>query len=326
MTSVVAPRCQPLDHLALVRRAVAVLGEQRHATRGDRERAEQVTHGCSLSYAPSRCRRAAHLHRVDPGTKVRIADLDPADTSAAPGDKQETRAATEPLAARLAELQELLWARGTQRLLVVLQGLDTSGKGGTVEHVLGAVNPAGLRVTSFKAPSEAELARDFLWRIHANVPVPGEIGVFDRSHYEDVLIARVAELVPEERWRRRYDHINEFERLLVDEGTTIVKLFLHISKEEQRERLQARARRAAQALEVQGRRPRCPRQVGPTTRRAYEDVLERTSTEHAPWHVIPADRKWYRDWAVATILVATLEDMHLRWPEPDEDLSAVVIE
>jgi len=265
------------------------------------------------------------LHHIEPGTQASLADLDPADTSAAPGPKAITAPATEALADRLAELQDLLWARNQEKVLVILQGIDTAGKGGTVEHVFGAVNPAGLRVVSFKAPSEAELARDYLWRIHAQVPVSGEIAVFDRSHYEDVLAVRVEELVPEERWRRRFDHINAFEQLLVDEGTTVVKLFLHISKEEQRARLQARLdqpekRWKYRASDLDARRRWDDYQA------AFEEAISRTSTDHAPWYVIPADKKWYRNWAVASIMVSTLEGLDMTWPEPVEDLSGVVVE
>ena len=201
----------------------------------------------------------------------------------------------------------MLWARQQERVLVVLQGIDTSGKGGTVQKVFGAgeARPA-CRVTSFNAPTEDELARDYLWRVHANVPAKGEIGVFDRSHYEDVLAVRVLELVPEEQWRRRYDHINDFERLLTDEGTTIVKVFLHISKDEQKARLQARLDEPTKRwkfktsdLEARAR--------WDDWETAFEEAIEQTSTEHAPWYVVPADKKWYRDWAVASIMVAVLE-------------------
>jgi PPK2 family polyphosphate:nucleotide phosphotransferase len=268
---------------------------------------------------------APHLHRVEPGTVIALGELDPADTSAAPGDKDVTKRATEPLVDRMAELQEILWARAAEKVLVVIQGIDTSGKGGTIEHVFGGVNPVGLRVVSFKAPTSVELERDYLWRIHANVPANGEIGVFDRSHYEDVLIVRVEGLVPEERWRRRFDHINAFERMLADEGTRIVKLFLHISKDEQKERLQDRLdepdkhwKFRTSDLDTRGR--------WDAYEAAFSEAISRTSTEHAPWHVIPADKKWYRNWAVATIMVGVLGDMGLRWPEPEEDLSQVVIE
>lgn len=268
---------------------------------------------------------ARRLHRIDHGAPVDLKSIDPADTSAAPGDKRATRAATEPLTERLAELQDVLWARRHEKVLVVLQGIDTSGKGGTVKHVLGAVNPAGLQVTSFKAPSESELARDYLWRVHANVPAGGEIGVFDRSHYEDVLAVRVLGLVPEERWRRRYDHIRCFERILADEGTTIVKLLLHISKAEQRSRLEARLDKPHKNWKFEFG-DLDARAQWDDYQAAFAEAVERTTAPHAPWHVIPADKKWYRNWAVASILVATLEGMDLSWPEPDDDLSEVVIE
>jgi PPK2 family polyphosphate:nucleotide phosphotransferase len=264
------------------------------------------------------------LHRIEPGAPVDLSAIDPADTSAGPGDKEETRAAIEPLAARLGELQDLLWARQEERVLVVLQGIDTSGKGGTVRKVFGAVNPAGLRVTSFNAPTEDELARDYLWRVHANVPARGEIGVFDRSHYEDVLAVRVLDLVPKKQWRRRYGHINHFERLLIDEGTTVVKVFLHLSKEEQKARLEAR-------LEDETKRWKFKTSDLEARARwddweaAFEEAIERTSTRRAPWYVVPADKKWYRDWAVASIMVDVLEGMDLTWPDPD-GLDDIVID
>ena len=269
--------------------------------------------------------RPEHLHRVEPGTALRLADVDPADTSAAPGAKATTRAATAGLAERLAPLQEMLWAGGGRRVLVVLQGIDTAGKGGTVEHVLGAVNPAGLRVVSFKAPSASELARDYLWRIHANVPESGMIGVFDRSHYEDVLVVRVEQLVEAERWQRRFDHINAFEKLLVDEGTTVVKVFLHISKEEQRRRLQARVDDPEKRWKFK-EADLDTRARWDDYQAAFEDAISRTSTDHAPWHIVPADKKWYRDWAVATILVGVLEGLDLRWPEADAAVAGLVVE
>lgn len=286
----------------------------------------QVTpsHSGSVSYAPAMA-DAQRLHHIEPGRRLDLAAIDPADTSLAPGDKEGTKAATAPLVARLGELQEVLWARSRERVLVVLQGIDTSGKGGTVEHVFGAVNPAGLRVTSFKAPSATEQARDYLWRVHANVPADGEIGVFDRSHYEDVLAVRVLGLVPEKRWRRRYDHINDFEEMLVDEGTTIVKVMLHISKDEQKRRLESRLAepRKHWKFKLSDLDARARWDAYQT---AFTDAVERTGTKHAPWHVIPADKKWYRNWAVASIMVATLEAMDLAWPEPEDDLSGVVIE
>jgi PPK2 family polyphosphate:nucleotide phosphotransferase len=267
----------------------------------------------------------ARLHLVEPGTTVDVSALDAADTSAAPGDKEATKQAGWGLAVRLAELQDVLWAGQDQSVLVVLQGIDTSGKGGTVEHVFGAVNPAGLRVVSFKAPTRNELARDYLWRIHAKVPADGEIAVFDRSHYEDVLAVRVEGLAPEEVWRRRFDHINAFEQMLVDEGTTVVKLFLHISKEEQAERLQARLDEPHKhwkfRIEDLDARSRWD-----DYQAAFSEAITRTSTEHAPWYVIPADKKWYRNWAVATIMIDVLEGLDLRFPDPQPGLADVVID
>jgi PPK2 family polyphosphate:nucleotide phosphotransferase len=267
---------------------------------------------------------ATRLHRVEPGSKVRLASHDPGDTSHAPGDKAATVEAIEPLAVRLAELQARLWARSKERVLVVLQGLDTSGKGGTVEHVLGRVHPVGLKVVSFKAPTAIELSHDYLWRVHAEVPAAGELGVFDRSYYEDVLVVRVEELVPKERWERRYEDINAFERLLVDEGTTVVKVFLHISREEQKERLQARLDNPAKQWKFR-RDDLVARSKWDEYEKAFEDMLERTSTKHAPWYLIPSDHKWYRSWAVASILVATMEGLDVSWPKPAEDLSGIVI-
>jgi PPK2 family polyphosphate:nucleotide phosphotransferase len=269
--------------------------------------------------------KAPKLHLVAPGSSVDLRALDPADTSAGPGDKETTQLTLFDLAERLAELQNRLWARNDQSVLVILQGIDTSGKGGTVKRVFGAVNPAGLRVTSFKAPTVTELDRDYLWRVHAQVPAGGEIGVFDRSHYEDVLAVRVMGLAPEEVWRRRFDHINGFEKMLVDEGTTVVKLLLHISKAEQAKRLQARLDDPAKWWKFRVS-DLDARAQWDDYEAAFAETIERTSTEHAPWYVIPADKKWYRDWAVATIMIATLEGLDLSWPEPTDDLDGVVIE
>jgi PPK2 family polyphosphate:nucleotide phosphotransferase len=202
--------------------------------------------------------------------------------------------------------------------------MDTSGKSGTINHVLAAVNPLGLRVTSFKAPSSSELAHDYLWRVHANVPRAGELAAFDRSHYEDVVVVRVERLVPEQTWRRRFAHINAFEQLLVDEGTTVVKVLLHISREEQGKRLQARLDDPDKHWKVKAgdfhARTRWDDYM-----EAYEDALEATGTEHAPWHVVPADKKWYRNWAVATILLEAVEALDLQWPAPEVDPSTIVI-
>ena len=264
-------------------------------------------------------------HRLTRGTKVDLRTFATNDASAAPGNKAVTEQATVLLTTRIAQLQRILWARQQEKVLVVLQGIDTSGKGGTVNRVFGAVNPAGLRVTSFKAPSEAELARDFLWRVHANVPSRGEIGVFDRSHYEDVLAVRVLELVPEAQWRKRYAHINAFESMLTDEGTTIVKLFLHLSKDEQKKRLQARLDTPSKRwkFELSDLKSRA---LWDDWDAAFAEMLTRTNTEHAPWHVIPADRKWYRNWAIATVMSEALERLDLNWPAARPDTLRVVID
>jgi PPK2 family polyphosphate:nucleotide phosphotransferase len=246
------------------------------------------------------------------------------DTRATPGveDRETAEAEMPELADRLDDLQERLWVEGARSLLVVLQGMDTSGKGGTVRHVFSAMNPAGLEVTSFKKPTEEELAHHFLWRIERKLPVPGEVMVFDRSHYEDVLVARVRSLVPEEVWRARYDEINEFEERVTAAGTTIVKCMLHISYDEQRERLLARLDDPDKHWkfnegDIEERR------LWPAYQAAYEDAIRECSTEIAPWHVIPADRKWYRNWAISKLLVETLERIDPKLPRPDLDVDAL---
>jgi PPK2 family polyphosphate:nucleotide phosphotransferase len=265
------------------------------------------------------------LHVVPPGSPVALAGIDPRDAGAAPGGKEATAPATTALQHRLAELQDVLWAQGTERVVVVLQGIDTSGKGGTIKALLREMNPSGVRVAVFKAPTEPELARDPLWRVHQQVPGDGEIVVFDRSHYEDVLIVRVKQLVEDARWRKRFDHINDFERMLTDEGTTIVKLFLHISHDEQRERLQARLDDPVKRWKF------LPGDLEERARwgdyqAAFTEVLERTSTSWAPWHVIPADRKWYRNWAACTILAGVLGRLDLAYPEAHPGCEDLVVE
>ena len=261
--------------------------------------------------------------RVRPGTRVQLGKVDPASTH---GFTKEASAdeLTRGLD-RLRSLQERIWAEHRHKVLVILQGIDAAGKGGTIEHVMAAMNPAGTLVTSFKVPSTIELDHDYLWRVHARAPGKGEIAVFDRSHYEDVLIVRVHDIVPKEVWSRRYDQINDFERLLTEEGTTIVKFFLYIDRDEQRERFQARLddpdKRWKFRLGDLEERKRWDEYI-----EAFEDALERCSTDHAPWYVIPANKKWFRNIAVANILADTLDDLDPRYPEPTEDLTGVVIE
>jgi PPK2 family polyphosphate:nucleotide phosphotransferase len=261
---------------------------------------------------------------VAPGSPFALAERDPADTTGAPGDKEATRKALDDLSGRLLDLQDRLYAEAGQALLVVLQAIDAGGKDGTVKHVFRGVNPQGVQVTPFKEPTEVELAHDFLWRVHAAAPRRGYIGIFNRSHYEDVLVARVHALVPESVWRRRYRHINHFEALLHDADTRIVKLFLHISREEQAERLRKR---------LEDPRKRWKFRRGDLAERArwddyaaaYEEALARTSTEHAPWYVVPADHKWFRNWAVSRIVIEALEEMDPRYPAPAEDLDGVTV-
>jgi PPK2 family polyphosphate:nucleotide phosphotransferase len=252
--------------------------------------------------------------RVRPGSKVDISKLDPAATFG--NQKDEAAGKLAKAVERLAELQERLWAEHRRRLLVVLQGMDASGKDGVVRKVMTAFHPLGCRVVGFGVPSDVELAHDYLWRVHQVVPGNGEIVIFNRSHYEDVLVVRVNELAPEARWRKRYDQINAFEATLAAEGTTILKFFLHISPEEQLERFQARVDDPTKRwkfkigdLEVRKR--------WKDYMQAYEDVLSRCSTDVAPWFVIPADRKWFRDLAIAEILADELDGLDMRYPEPE---------
>jgi len=261
---------------------------------------------------------------VKAGSSPRLRDIDTRSTEAAPGDKHVTDAACDELISSLGEWQNRLWAERRQSLLVVLQAMDAGGKDGTIRNVFTGVNPQGVYVASFKAPTDEELRHDFLWRIHHEVPGHGQIGVFNRSHYEDVLIARVNHLVPEAVWRHRYGIIRNFESSLVAANTTIVKLFLHISAEEQAERLQARLddptkRWKFSAADLEVRKRWDDYQV------AYEQALAETSTDEAPWYVVPADRKWYRNWAVLQILVAAMERIDPQFPPEEPGLVGLVI-
>lgn len=262
---------------------------------------------------------------VSPGSAARIDQREPDATFGAPGDKKEAVAASAALNQELAALQERLWAENRRALLVVLQAMDAGGKDGTIRKVFGGVNPQGCRVTSFKAPSEEELAHDFLWRISKATPRHGEIGIFNRSHYEDVLIVRVHDLVPKSVWSERYDIINSFESNLAASGTTIVKLFLHISEEEQAERFRKRLENPDKHWKFNSGDLE-ERRYWDDYQAAFEDALTKTSTAAAPWYVIPADRKWYRDWAVLSVLVETMRRMDPQFPAPAEDLAGFVVE
>ncbi len=254
--------------------------------------------------------------QIKPGDKVDLRDFDPADTSLAPADKDECIAKMEKMTDKLSKLQELLYAEHKHKLLVVLQGMDTSGKDGTVRHVMRGVSPQSVRAVSFKKPTQVELDHDFLWRVHSQVPASGEIVIFNRSHYEDVLVVRVHKLVPEKSWRKRYRQINDFEQMLVETGTTILKFFLHISKEEQRERLQARLDDPTKRWKFQHGDIE-ERKLWNDYKKAYEDALEKTSTEWAPWTVVPADKKWFRNFVVAKTVVETLDSFDMKYPQPD---------
>jgi PPK2 family polyphosphate:nucleotide phosphotransferase len=276
-----------------------------------------------VAKSASRQMPVSELLRVPTGD----ADLCSYDTRSTPGfsgSKTAGKAALAEVGSRLSDLQEKLYASGVKgdrrSVLLVLQGMDSSGKGGTVRHVIGQVDPQGCAVTAFKAPTAEELAHDFLWRVRRQLPGPGILGVFDRSHYEDVLIVRVHELVPRATWARRYSTINRFEAGLAERGIQMIKVFLHISKEEQRQRLIARLDDPTKHWKFN------PHDIDERAwweeyEAAYEAVLTRCNPETAPWYLVPADRKWYRNWAVAQLLVEHLEDMKLDWPEADFDVA-----
>ena len=263
--------------------------------------------------------------RLEPGEPADPAQMDPAHP-VGPTTKGRANRDMHRVAPELDELQEALYADGLvacgqRRVLLVLQGMDTSGKGGTIRHVAGMLNPQGVHITSFKKPTPEERSHHFLWRIRRQVPPPGIIGVFDRSHYEDVLVVRVDGLVPEEEWRGRYDEINAFEDELVASGVALVKCFLHISPEAQRERLLARLDNPKKHWKYN------PQDVDVRAKwsdyqRAYADALQRCGTPAAPWYVVPSDRKWYRNWAVAHLLLETLRELGPRFPEADFDVDA----
>jgi PPK2 family polyphosphate:nucleotide phosphotransferase len=268
--------------------------------------------------------------KKDTGSRVRDAlrvgaELpDPGSTPVGPGKKPKALAKLGSAGERLSTLQEALYAEGVgggeRSVLLVLQGMDTSGKGGTVSHVLGLVNPMGVRYAGFKAPTPAERRHHYLWRIRKHLPVAGQIGVFDRSHYEDILVPRVTGQLTVAERRRRYTEINAFEKELADAGTTVVKVFLHISPEEQLNRLKARLERPEKHWKYNPGDLEA-RSHWPAYQQAYADIFKKTSTGHAPWHVVPADHKWYRNWAVAELLIETLAELDPQFPEPGFDVA-----
>ena len=260
---------------------------------------------------------------VTPGSQVSLAEYDP-DFTAGYDDKKSTKAERKRHLDRLQELQEVLWAENKHALLIVLQATDAGGKDGTIKHVFRGVNPQGCRVTSFKVPTKEELDHDFLWRVHKAVPGRGEIGIFNRSHYEDVLVVRVANLVPEAVWQQRYEQINQFEKLLADTGTTILKFFLHISREEQKARFEARLEDPTKSWKFSKDDLR-KREDWDEYVLAFEQALSRCSTPWAPWYVIPANHKWYRNLAISQIIVDALEKLEMKYPPPPEDAGEIVI-
>ena len=257
-------------------------------------------------------------YRVEPGERFSLAEHDPADTNGMSGG-EDVEGEYEEIGERIADLQERLYAEEERSLLVVLQGIDAAGKDGTVKHVLRGTNPAGVRVYSFKEPSNDELAHDFLWRYHQSTPANGMIHVFNRSHYEDVLVVRVKDLAPEELWRSRFDSINDFERMLVREGTTIVKFLLQISREEQLAKFRERLERPDKYWKWSSNDMK-ERERWDDYQQAYEEAVSATSTPWAPWYVVPANYRWYRNYVIARVLAGTLQAMDPRFPEPPEDV------
>jgi PPK2 family polyphosphate:nucleotide phosphotransferase len=261
---------------------------------------------------------------IPSGERIRIKDFDP-DYTGKYTDKDEAKDELDKNIARMAELQEVLYAEGRHALLIVLQAMDAGGKDGVIRNVMSGVNPQGCRVTSFKVPTPEELSHDFLWRIHEHVPPKGYIGLFNRSHYEDVLVVRVHGIVLEKIWRERYEHINNFEKLLADSGVTILKFFLHISKDEQKQRLEKRLEDKSKNWKFN------PGDLKERARwdeymEAYEDAINHCNSSWAPWHIVPANKKWYRNFVVSERIVEALESLDMKYPPAPEGIDEVVIE
>ena len=262
---------------------------------------------------------------VKPGTDIDLSRWDANDKGDFKGGKEDGLREVEKLNTELEELQEVLYAEHRHKVLVVLQAMDTGGKDGVIRRVFDGVNPQGVRVASFKVPTEEELDHDYLWRIHKQVPGRGEMVIFNRSHYEDVLVVRVHNIVPPDVWKKRYEQINAFERHLTENGTIILKFYLHIDPNEQKERLQARLNDPTKRWKFRlGDLEE--RKLWREYKEAYEDILRKTSTEHAPWYIIPANSKWYRDLVISSVLVETLRGLDMKYPEPQENLDSIVVE
>jgi PPK2 family polyphosphate:nucleotide phosphotransferase len=293
------------------------------------EKAERVTFAIAVRSPkmelPSSREDAMEKNLVEPGTKVRLRDWDPDDTSGAKGGKEEAAPLMAELTQKIDVLQETLYAEHSHKVLVVLQAMDTAGKDGTIRRVFEGVNPQGVHVASFKEPTAPELDHDYLWRAHREVPGKGEMTIFNRSYYEDVLIVRVHELAPRTVWERRFSQINDFERMLSEEGTTVLKFFLHIDQKEQKKRLQARLDDPQKRWKFSPA-DLAERALWDQYMLAYEEVLSRTSTAWAPWRIIAANHPWYRNLSVAKALVAALEGLDLRYPEPPAGLEKTRID
>jgi PPK2 family polyphosphate:nucleotide phosphotransferase len=267
----------------------------------------------------------AERYRVEPGTDIDLGAWPTDQNHDYDGDKADAEAELAERNLELADLQGLLSAEGKHKLLVVLQGMDTSGKDGTIKHVFRNVNPLGVKVANFKSPNDTELAHDYLWRVHHHAPSRGHVTIFNRSHYEDVLIVRVHNLVPKRVWRKRYRHIRDWERMLTDEGTIIRKFFLHISKDVQKERLEERLNNPKKQWKFE-HGDVDERKRWDDYQQAYADAIGETSTQYAPWYIVPADRKWYRNLVINQLLIDTLRELNMRYPEPAQGLDKIVID
>lgn len=263
-------------------------------------------------------------YRVEPGTTVDLSTIDTAETGGFKSPKQGKKV-LKKYRKRLTDLQERFYAWDKKALLIVLQGMDTAGKDGTIKHVMRGVNPQGVLVSSFKVPTPEELSHDYLWRIHKAVPKRSMIGIFNRSHYEDVLVVRVHNLVPPEVWRRRYEHINAFEKILAENDVVILKFFLHISYEEQARRLQARLDTPEKRWKF-SKGDLKERLLWDEYMAAYADAVQKCSTEYAPWFIVPSDNKWYRNFVVGSIITETLDELNPQFPNPEEGLDEIVVE
>ena len=259
-------------------------------------------------------------YKIKPGQKVKLSEWDPNNQSAFDGDKAKAGQVLSQLKKRLDALQEVLYAENKHKVLIVLQAMDTAGKDGTIRGIFEGTNPQGVLVSNFKVPSEHELDHDYLWRIHQQVPGKGEMMIFNRSHYEDVLVVRVHKLVPWEECKKRYRQISQFERLLAEEGTTILKFYLHIDEAEQKKRLLARIDDPKKNWKFQPGDLK-ERELWPDYMQAYEDAISKTSTQWAPWYIVPANRKWYRNLVVATVLVEKLTKLGMEYPPTTENLA-----